>query len=323
MNSLNRLADAAIYPNLTDGVLVDRGALGVLRFTGATRLDLIHRMSTQAVKDLHPGQGAATILTSDIGRIIDRLILAVADDAVIAVTGENNAEAIARYLMRFVFFMDDFHVQNLSANEASLGVYGAMAPACLRALGFADAVLDLPLHHWREMAGPNGIPLVCQATDPLGGAGYLLRCAAPDKPALWSALASAGLQPVSETVFDYLRLEAGQPRFGSELTADYIPLEANLWADVSFSKGCYIGQEIIARMESRGKLAKRLTHFRAEEPLTTGAEIVVEEKRVGTLTSTGFGPRGAFALGYVKTATLETNPSALAAGRVPLTIIPA
>lgn len=319
MSSPTELAESVTYPTLADGVVVDRSALGVLRFTGATRLDLIHRMSTQAVKDLRPGQGAATILTSDIGRIIARLILGVEETSVVAVTGEHNAEAIARYLMRFVFFMDDFQVQDLTASVATLGVYGAAAPTRLHALGFTEAVLNLPRHHWQAVNDRVGAPVVCQATDPMGGAGYLVRCAAADKATVWAALTAAGLQPISESVFEYLRLEAGQPRFGAELTPDYIPLEANLWADVSFTKGCYIGQEIIARMESRGKLARRLVHFHAAAPLAAGAEIMAQDRRVGVLTSAAFGPRGAFALGYVKTATLETAV-ALTAGDVPLTI---
>ena len=87
-------------------VLVDRSQLGMLLLSGETRLDLIHRMSTQAVNGLQPGEGAATVLTTDIGRIIDRLILYATSSTVYALTGENNSDNIARYLMRFVFFIE-------------------------------------------------------------------------------------------------------------------------------------------------------------------------------------------------------------------------
>jgi aminomethyltransferase len=126
-------------------------------------------------------------------------------------------------------------------------------------------------------------------------------------------LLNQGLVVADEAAFDYLRIEAGLPRYGRELTLDYIPLEANLWADVSFSKGCYIGQEIIARMESRGKLAKRLVKLRPSAPITAGAAITADGKTVGTITSVAEGWGGFVALGYVKTAVLDAGSDLFAA----------
>ena len=96
--------EEAVNAAATSAIVVDRSNLGLLQFSGKTRLDLINRMSTQAVNNLTSGQGAATILTTDIARIIDRIILYAARYAVYCLTGENNNQAVARYLMRFVFF---------------------------------------------------------------------------------------------------------------------------------------------------------------------------------------------------------------------------
>ncbi|MEJ2748681.1 MAG: glycine cleavage system protein T, partial [Anaerolineae bacterium] len=116
---MNSQIDPQVYQAAQEtAVIVDRSSLGLLQFTGQTRLDLIHRMSTQAVNNLQSGEGAATVLTTDIGRIIDRLILYAASDKVYALTSENNSDTIARYLMRFVFFNDDFHLQDLSGETA-------------------------------------------------------------------------------------------------------------------------------------------------------------------------------------------------------------
>jgi len=299
--------DPAVYEDAHQtAVLADRSALGVLRFTGTTRLDLINRMSTQAVKNLQTGEGAATILTTDVGRIIDRLILYAATDAVYALTGENNADFIARYLMRFVFFNDDFQLKDLSAETAVFGVYGPQAAQKLDTAGFPET--DLPLHHWRQ-AEVGGITAYLHRTDPVAGDGYLVMAQAADKEALQTHLLAAGLTAVSEPGFDYLRLESGLPRFGRELTQEYIPLEADLWHDVSFKKGCYIGQEIIARLESRGKLAKRLVQLALSAPAEPGSDILAAGKKAGTLTSVGAGPAGILGLGYVKTAVIEENTS--------------
>jgi aminomethyltransferase len=298
-------------------VLVDRSNLGMLKFSGQTRLDLLHRMSTNQVNGLATGEGVATVLTTDIARIIDRLILYASSEAVYCLTGENNANNVARYLMRFVFFNDDFQIEDLSGDTAVFALYGPEAKSQLVTAGFPDE--DLPLHHWRQTA-VGRITAYLHRTDPINGDGYFVMCQMKDKDALWQHLLNQGLVVANEAAFDFLRIEAGLPRYGRELTLDYIPLEANLWADVSFKKGCYIGQEIIARMESRGKLAKRLVKLRPSGPVTAGTEITADGKTAGTITSAAEGPGGFVALGYVKTAVLDTGQDLFAA-EVPVRVV--
>ncbi len=271
-------------------VLVDRSDLGMLKITGKTRLDLIHRMSTQAVNGLKSGEGAATILTTDIGRIIDRLILYAGSDTVYALTGENNGDNIARYLMRFVFFNDDFQIEDISTETAVFAVYGPQAARILgEEVGFPEVMI--PLHHWRE-AEIAGTTAFLHRTDPINGDGFFIMCEAADKNALWQFLGQTSLVAADEPAFDFLRIEAGQPRFGREITQEYIPLETGLWDDVSFKKGCYTGQEIIARMESRGKLAKRLVELRPGSAVAPGDPVLAGGKSVGSVTSAGVGPKG-------------------------------
>jgi tRNA-modifying protein YgfZ len=282
-------------------VFADRSQLGMLKFTGESRLDLIDRMSTQAVKRLSSGQGAATILTTEVGRIIDRIILYASSDTVYALTSENHADKLARYLMRFVFFNDDFHIEDLSEETAVFAIYGPRADEMLRAAGFAE--VDLPLHHWRQLER-NDLTLYLHHTDPIIGHGYYLMGHSDHKEGVRQLLLDHDFVFADEGAFDYLRVRAGLPRFRHELTLDYIPLEANLWKDVSFNKGCYIGQEIIARMESRGRLAKQLIKLAPDQPVEPGADITAGGKKVGTITSAVVGPDGPLALGYVKTAVL-------------------
>lgn len=301
-----------------NAVFIDRSNLGMLKFTGETRLDLINRMSTQKVLDLKDGEGAATVLTTEIGRIIDRLILYTTNDAVYCLTGENNNDNIGRYLMGFVFFMDDFHIEDLSDETAVFGVYGCQAGQLLSDL-FGAGIGELPLHHWRQV-DHNGTAVYIHRTDPIAGDGYFIMGHTDDKDAIQETLQNSDIIPIGEELFDYLRIESGQPRFGRELTNDYIPLEANLWDDVSFNKGCYTGQEIIARMESRGRLAKQLVKLNPDAPLESGAEIRADGKKAGQVTSTAEGPKGALALAYVKTAFLE-NAGHLTAGDIPARIV--
>ncbi len=286
-------------------VYIDRSELGMLKITGESRLDLLNRMSTQKLERLPSGSGAATVLTTDIGRIIDRLLLYASSDTIYALTGENNADAIARYLMRFVFFNDDFHMQDISAETAVFGIYGPQAAHILgETLGFPE--VDMPLHHWRE-AEIGGLTAYLHRTDPINGDGYFVMCKTAVRDAFTQQLQASSLTYANQAAFDYLRIAAGQPRFGHELTQDYIPLEANLWDDVSFNKGCYIGQEIIARMESRGKLAKQLSKLTLDAPVAVGATLTAAGKKAGTVTAVAVGPNDVVGLGYVKTAVLDAG----------------
>lgn len=275
--------------------------LGVARLAGATRLDLIERMSTQKVKQLQAGQGTATILTTDIGRMIDRLLLYAEADEVLVFTGAGNAPNIIRYLMRYVFFQDDFRIRDVTAEHAILALYGEGAAETLRHVG-AETAADLPLHHWQP-AMIAGQSLTLHRTDPVGGEGYFVCVPPSGVAAVQAALTEAGAIAIDEATFERERIAAGLPLFGREITADYIPLEANLWADVSFNKGCYIGQEIIARMDSRGQIAKQLVRLQAAVPVDeyVGGELTTADGRpAGRLTSAA----GQIALGYVKTAAL-------------------
>ncbi len=137
--------------------------------------------------------------------------------------------------------------------------------------------------------------------DPIAGGGFHLIFDRAAQTEVWQALLEAGVVPLSEETYQVLRVEAGQPEFGHELGDEYIPLEANLWNDVSFKKGCYTGQEIIARMESRQKLAKRLVGLRFDEPVTLPASLWVDDHEAGVVTSVVHSPAlGWIGLGYLK-----------------------
>jgi len=318
-------------------VVVDHSALGLIELQGQSRLELIHRISTQAVKELQEWQGAATVLTTDIGRIIDRVVLYASDDRVLVLTGEGHVDALIQYLRRNVFYNDDLQVAKVDG-LLLLGVYGSRAGEMLAEIGLDPE--GLPLHHWRVSSIPvisltpvqhdsmpptheiDAFELFCMIfrADPIAGDGYYLLIDPQYAGQLYTLLSLGDFTTIDQAAYEYLRIEAGRPRFGRELTLDYIPLEAGLWDDVSFHKGCYTGQEIIARMESRGKLAKRLVRLSAASPVAAGVEIAAAGRTVGTITSAADGPAGPLALGYVKTSALNEGAE-LAAGGVRLSVL--
>ena len=112
----------------------------------------------------------------------------------------------------------------------------------------------------------------------------------------------------NRSLAELLRIEAGQPGMGSEIKADTIPLEVGLGDHISFSKGCYIGQEIIARMESRGKMARTLVRVRADSALKVGRSLIAGGRRIGVVTSAVHSPEdGWIGLALVKPGSRETE----------------
>ena len=196
--------------------------MGLLEITGESRLDLINRMSTNLVSLLKPGEGAATVLTTDVGRIIDRVMLYAGESSALMMTGEDNGDNIGRYLMRFVFFNDDFRLNPLMNQFATLFVYGEDAQSELSEL--SGGTIDLSLHNWMT-AEIAGIPVAIHATDPIEGGGYMVKIPVDQKEAVEQALIAQGGEPISEAEFDALRIEAQLPRLRHELTGEFIPLE--------------------------------------------------------------------------------------------------
>jgi aminomethyltransferase len=219
--------------------------------------------------------------------------------------------------MRFVFFMDDFQVDDLSNRTEIYALYGQRSTEIASEL--LGPLPDLPLHHWLPIEF-GGITVYLHRTDPIAGGGFFISWESADGTRVMDQFKAVGLFPVAKTAYDYLRIESGLPRFGQELTTDYIPLETGLWPDVSFNKGCYTGQEIIARMESRGRLAKRLVRLQLPDLVERGTELTSGGKSAGSITSIKAGPAGVLALGYVKTSVLE-NGNQLFAADIPVELI--
>lgn len=286
-------------------VLIDRSDEGRIMLAGDDRLAILHRLSTNAVEALAPGGGRATVLTTPVGRIIDRVILhALTGEQTLLRTSSNRAQAVAGYLQRNIFFRDRMTVTDVTAEFVQLALYGPAAPDVAASLVGDSLNLPPSLHHVVS-ATCDGGPLWVMILDPVGVPGIGLTIPAAQAAALWQAALEAGgsfgIRPAGSSVYEVLRIEAGLPGPAGELNEDYIPLEADLWADVSFTKGCYTGQEVIARMESRGKLAKILVGVSIDGPATAGTAWRIDKRRQGVLTSVARRPDGQWiGLGFVR-----------------------
>ncbi|HRE47788.1 MAG TPA: hypothetical protein PLD47_08685 [Aggregatilineales bacterium] len=288
---------------------------GVLELTDQHRLDLLHRMSTNDVNVLQSGEGCSTVLTTALARIIDRVTVYHRGETVLLLTAL--PDAVRAWLQKHIFWADKVKVRDVSASWAHVELYGAQAAALIGEI--VPGAETLPLHHNRESGG-----LLAAPTYLLAGAGYRLLIPQETADDLRTRLVNDSRITLgnSET-YERLRIAAGMPAAGHELTEDYIPLEAGLWESVSFRKGCYIGQEIIARMESRNKLAKTLVALQLTEYAPLKATIAHDGMAVGTLTSLAQMEDGTYrGLGFVK-PEWSASGTRLTLENVPVEVVPA
>jgi tRNA-modifying protein YgfZ len=296
---------AAEYTAALDGVAwYDGSAGGRLRLTGRDRADLLHRLSTNDIRQIAPGSGARTVVVNHNARIIDLLTVYALPEHLLVTTSPGQHAAVINLLRRNIFFQDRVVVEDLTGTTVAYHLYGPQAASFVAGICTVDP-RDWPLHHIQavEIAGAQGW---LARTLPIGGDGFIIFGRAEDREALEGVLAP--VPRLSEATYDVLRVEQGYGAFGHELSLEYIPLETRLTDAVSFTKGCYVGQEIIARMESRNRLAKQLMGLRLPRAVPAGGKLTRDGKEMGDLTSVVESPRfGTIALAYVRTAAAEPD----------------
>jgi tRNA-modifying protein YgfZ len=274
--------------------LFDRSAaMGRIEMRGKDRLTLLHNMSTNDVARLGAWQARTTVLTTALARIIDHVTVCNLEESSLLLT--NYPDTVRGWLQKHIFFRDEVKLRDTSAESVQLELHGDDAASHLRKIG-----ADVPAAQSCRLFTFGGAATLVTGVRPLVGEGYTLVVAPEERDALIRAL---DLPLSDEATYEHLRIQAGIPGANHELTEDYIPLEAGLWDAVSFSKGCYIGQEIIARMESRNKLAKTLIGVRlvSGNAAQVGDSLRDGDRQVGALTSVF----GADALGFIKPDAVE------------------
>lgn len=269
---------------------------GFLRLSGEDRLDFLQRQSTNDLRRLRPDRAVVTVLTSPTARILDVLTVFDLGDALGVLTLPGHGSRTARELRGKIFFMDRVTVADNSRDFAQIDLEGPQAGALLQRLGLNAA----PAADGVGVFIAAGFETRAIGHQGLRGVGFRLLVPAEGREAVTAALAAAGAVSLSVAVYDILRVEAGLPG-PVELTEEYNPLEANLDAYVAENKGCYTGQEVIARQITYDKVTRRLVGLRPEAPVPVEAEVLAEGRTVGQVTSAVLSPRlGPLALAYVK-----------------------
>ena len=293
---------AAEYTAAREAVaLHDSSYIGRVRSTGRDTLDLLNRLSTNAVVSLMPGEGAPTVLTNDRGRIINLVTVYSLAEEVLLLTSPGAAQVVIDWIDRYTF-VEDAALEDIAPTTAVLSLIG---PAAWRLL--QDISTGLP-----EVLGPYGSAAVTVAetgckvlrNDLVDLPRFDLIVPDSAAPEVWQMIASAGARPMGIDALEAVRIERGVPISGSELGEEYNPLDAGLWGSISFDKGCYIGQEVIARLDTYKKVQRHLVtlRFAPGSVAVQGTKLYREGRQVGIVTSLARVPTtgDAIGLGYLR-----------------------
>jgi folate-binding protein YgfZ len=299
--------------------LAERGDRARIRMYGKDPVKMIHGLVTNDLLKAPAGQGVYAAMLTPKGRTVAELRIFRRElPAGVEVLIELPREALAGARDHFKKFVPPMFAKwaDVSDSVAQLGVFGPQAREIVgRVLGI-DPPQAEDAHAEAEL---GGAPVMVAATRYVGlEDGFDLFVAVDAAPALWTALAEAGARPVGLGAIETLRIEAGRPRFGADLSEDVIPTEAYeesglMERAISFGKGCYTGQEVIIRIAHRGHVNKHLRGLLLGDAPTPaiGTRLINAEtgKDAGWLTSVAYSPMlgQTVALGYVRR---EVEPGA-------------
>lgn len=277
--------------------IIDRSHWGRIQVSGDDRLRFLHNQTTNDLQSLKPGQGCETVFVTSTGRTIDLVTALILEDSVLLLTSPGYDQRLIEWMDRYIFFADRVELKNVTSSTTCLTLIGS--PEELReSIGVEDLPDRLYSHQVVSIEGVEARIIVGTG---LALPGYTLIASSADAEALRQHFGTMTM--LDDAAWEKLRIEQGRPMPDRELTEDYNPLEAGLWHTISLSKGCYIGQETIARLHTYRGVKQQLWGVRLDGEAEPETPVFVGEEKVGKLTSaidhTG--------LAYIRTKAIEPN----------------
>lgn len=291
--------------------VADRSDLGRLVGTGPDLLALLHRLSTGDVRDLRPGEGRETVLTNAKGRIVERLSAHhLGDDGVLLIGGSESSPRVLAHLQKFTFA----EKTELTDRTAETFAFALLGPRWTQAAA-AAGIPSLPPYGVASCE-VSGVQVRAARTNGFNAEGVIVigdrASAGTVGAALGAAASAAGGGAIDARALEAWRILSGLPAAGHELTEEHNPLEAGLRDAISFTKGCYVGQEVVARLNTYGKVARGIVRLELTPGTAVpkeGAAVLHDGKPVGHVTSAILpqGRTAAVALAYVKSRELPAG----------------
>ena len=291
----------AAMVEVSNTTFIDRSHWGRIRVTGADRLRFLHNQTTNAFEQLSPGQGCDTVFVTSTARTLDLASAYVDDDSVLLMVSPGMATELIAWMDRYIFFADKVTLSDETQSTFAVTLLGSNTEQLLAQLGLPIPDVAPCSHICSRSAAIEDTPIqVIQGTG-LTLPGYTLIGPQAQGSALQRWLTEQGITPMPPQQWEVLRIRQGRPMPGQELTKDDNPLEAGLWHTVSFEKGCYIGQETIARLNTYQGVKKQLWGFKLDKFVPPNTALKLDNTPVGKLTSVVSDDSGVWGLGYLRT----------------------
>jgi len=305
--ALNKLFEAD-YSAVLHGAGMRRSDAGVLSLIGSDAIDFLNRLSTNDLIGLSIGQQKTTVLTTEKGRVVDLATVACRKNDVLLIVSPSNAPSVKQWLEKFII-MEDIIIEDISTEHAAIEFFGNRAAAIVGMIAGIDQVPGIDeLKHVMV----NGEEVLIFQEALWHGFKYDFMGSRESINSKYDELVhqTQGDTPpiMTPELTDLFRIERGIPAYAIEITAGVNPLESGLAEFISFTKGCYIGQEVIARLDTYNKLQRKLTGLIVEgdrqDSITLPLKIFYEGNEVGTLTSFTWSVslQKNIGLGYLRTA---------------------
>lgn len=295
----------ALQATQTGVALYDRTHWGRIQVGDRDRLRFLHNQTTNAFEGRKPGEGCDTVFVTSTARTIDLATAYILEDAVLLLVSPGRSPSLINWMDRYIFFADKVSLQDVTAETAAFNLIGPESDAFLQSLG-AEAISGQPQGTHQELVLQE-IPVRVAVGSGVAIAGYTLITSRDHAADLWNILADTGAVPLGETAWEQLRIQQGRPAPEHELTDDFNPLEAGLWSTISLSKGCYIGQETIARLHTYRGVKQQLWGVQLSGAAAPGSPITAGDEKVGVLTSSIGTEDGYQGLAYIRTKALEAD----------------
>lgn len=281
--------------------LIDRSDADVLEVTGRDRATFLHAMLSNDIKGLAAGRGGGAALLDVHGKVLALMTVWALDDRLLLVLPAGLAvkttEALDHYL-----FSEKATFRDATGERSLLMLAGPESPALVRRLTGIEAPADAWSHTVATLAGIE-VRLV-QGGGETGEAEVWVASAAADGARVWTALLEAGARPVGLTASESLRIETGTPRWGHDVDATVLLPEIPLESLVSYTKGCYLGQEVVVRIRDRGHVNRHLRGLIVEGDRVPvpGDAVLAGDSEIGRVTSatSSLGLKRPLALGFVR-----------------------
>ena len=284
----------------------DLGWRAKISLAGKDRVRWLNGMVTNNIRDLAVGHGVYCFVLNPQGHILGDLYVYNRGESLLLDTDQSQAGKLIELLKRYII-MDKVDLTKVSDQFTAIGVAGPQASDLLRRGGFGVPELE-PLQV-TEMAWQNLQMIVVRGEGVGAGShqrdSYEIWLSPDNVNSVWQALLDAHATPVGSEAFELYRIASGLPRFGQDIRERDLPQETEQTQALNFTKGCYIGQEIVERIRSRGAVHRKFTGFLIEGPLPApGAKLQLEGRDIGEITSVASLPTAkgerTVALGYIR-----------------------